>query len=495
MEIIQTVFLILYFGVLVLLSFYGAHRYLMAFLYAKHRNDVPKPRGTLKKLPPVTIQLPIFNEKYVVERLIDAVCKIRYPNELFEIQVLDDSTDETVDIARSHVEKWQKKGIDISHVHRTNRHGYKAGALEEGMKVAKGEFIAVFDADFVPQPDFLEKTVHYFIDGEIGMVQVRWDHINRNYSLLTQAQSILLDGHFIIEHTARNRSDRFFNFNGTAGIWRKVCIEEAGGWQHDTLTEDLDLSYRAQEKGWKFIFLIDVLSPAEIPVEMNAFKTQQHRWAKGSIQTAKKILPRLLRSKLPFRVKQEAFCHLTNNVAHVLMVLLCLLMPLSTFIRIQKGWTLALLLDVPMFVLATYSVCSFYVLAQKEVGRTWGQRLIFLPFVLSLGIGLCLNSAKAVIEAMVNYKTGFTRTPKYAINSKQSKWKKSKYTSGRKILPYIELAFGLYFTLGIIYAISQGAFFNLPFLFLFQFGFLYVGMLSLFQTSFRFSRRAKASLS
>lgn len=337
MTTVEILFLGVYFSVLCVLAVYGSHRYRMAYLYYRHKFKLPTPRGVLSQLPRVTIQLPIFNEMYVVERLVDAVCRIDYPRELLEIQVLDDSTDETCAIARACVERHRQKGHDIVYVHRTNRQGYKAGALENGLLTARGEFVAVFDADFVPSPDFLHRTVPFFADSQVGMVQVRWGHLNRDFSILTQAQSIFLDGHFIIEHTARNRSGCFFNFNGTAGIWRRVTIADAGGWQHDTLTEDLDLSYRSQVKGWQFVFLNDVVSPAEVPVEMNAFKSQQHRWAKGSIQTARKLLPMILKSDLPFAVKREAFFHLTNNMAYLLMVLLSALMPLSMVVRFQHG--------------------------------------------------------------------------------------------------------------------------------------------------------------
>ncbi|MGQ0506888.1 MAG: cellulose synthase family protein, partial [Myxococcaceae bacterium] len=333
MTSIEILFLGVYFGVLFVLAVYGSHRYRMAYLYYRHKYKLPTPKGTLAQLPRVTIQLPIFNEMYVVERLVDSVCKIEYPSELLEIQVLDDSTDETCGIARAVVERNRRLGHNVVYIHRENRQGFKAGALENGLKLAQGEFVAVFDADFVPSPDFLKRTVPFFSDDKIGMVQVRWGHLNREYSILTQAQSIFLDGHFIIEHTARNRSGAFFNFNGTAGIWRRSTINDAGGWQHDTLTEDLDLSYRAQLKGWQFVFLPDVVSPAEVPVDMNAFKSQQHRWAKGSIQTARKLLPTILRSNLPTAVKREAFFHLTNNLAYLLMVLLSLLMPLSMVLR------------------------------------------------------------------------------------------------------------------------------------------------------------------
>ena len=300
---VEVLFLATYFLVLLILSIYGSHRYVMAYLYYKYKGNLPAPRGRFETPPRVTIQLPVYNEMYVVERLIDAVARIDYPRDRLEIQVLDDSTDETQGIARAKVERLKRHGHDIVYLHRNNRQGFKAGALQEGLKIARGELVAVFDADFVPSPDFLRKSVNYFTDERIGMVQVRWEHLNRDYSHLTQAQAIFLDGHFVIEHTARNRSGRFFNFNGTAGVWRRATIEDAGCWQHDTLTEDLDLSYRAQLKGWQFVYLPEVVSPAEVPVEMNAFKSQQHRWAKGSIQTARKLLPRILRSDLPREVK------------------------------------------------------------------------------------------------------------------------------------------------------------------------------------------------
>ena len=271
----------LYFAILITLSFYGSHRYLMIRLYKKYAagksDPEPAERFGDEDLPHVTIQLPMFNERYVAQRLIDAVAQIDYPRDRLEIQVLDDSTDDTTELCAQVVAQKREEGLDIVLIHREDRTGYKAGALEEGMHVAKGEFIAVFDADFVPKKDFLRQTIDYFTDPGIGMVQARWEHINREYSLLTRAQAILLDGHFVLEHTARNRSGRFFNFNGTAGIWRKQAILDAGGWEHDTLTEDLDLSYRSQLAGWRFMFLRDVTAPSEIPVEMNAFKAQQHR--------------------------------------------------------------------------------------------------------------------------------------------------------------------------------------------------------------------------
>lgn len=479
MTIVEIIFLGVYFSILAVLSVYGSHRYRMAYLYYRHKYKVPTPKGVLPVMPRVTIQLPIFNEMYVVERLVEAVCKIDYPRDLLEIQVLDDSTDETVAIARACVERNRQKGHNVTYVHRENRQGYKAGALENGLKLATGEYVAVFDADFVPSPDFLMRTVPFFADSEVGMVQVRWGHLNREFSVLTQAQSILLDGHFIIEHTARNRSGCFFNFNGTAGIWRRATIGDAGGWQHDTLTEDLDLSYRAQLKGWQFIFLPEVISPAEVPVDMNAFKSQQHRWAKGSIQTAKKLLPRILKSDLPFEVKREAFLHLTNNMAYLLMVLLSVMMPLSMVVRFNHGLYGTLFLDLPFFVTATASVGFFYVATQHEQGVRGWRRFKYLPFLMSLGLGMAISNAKAVLEALLNQQSAFSRTPKTGSQGKAQVKVAKAYRGTKTLLPFIELAFATYFTGALWFAVDAKIYTSIPFLLLFQLGFLYVGVSSL----------------
>ena len=484
---LEIAFLAIYFGVLVVLSLYGAHRYHMAYLYYRYKYNTPTPPPFEGPLPRVTIQLPIYNEMYVCERLIDAVCAIEYPRDRLEIQLLDDSTDETRHLASEAVQRWRSRGVEIHYLHRTDRTGYKAGALEAGLGSATGELIAVFDADFVPDPDFLRRTVPHFSEPDVGMVQVRWGHLNRAFSALTQAQAIMLDGHFVIEHTARNRSGRFFNFNGTAGVWRRQAIVDAGGWHHDTLTEDLDLSYRAQLEGWRFVFLPDVISPAEVPVEMNAFKSQQHRWAKGSIQTAKKLLPRIFKSELPRIVKIEAFFHLTNNLAYLLMVVLSILMPISVVIRFRHGWYGVLLLDFPFFVAATLSVCTFYVASQREVGMGWAHRLKYLPFLMSLGIGLSINNARAVLEALVNHESGFTRTPKHGVIEKggRKRWQQLRYRGDLASLqPFIEVALGLYLSYAVWFVIDRGVWASLPFLILFQVGFLYVGLMSLFQGRF-----------
>jgi cellulose synthase/poly-beta-1,6-N-acetylglucosamine synthase-like glycosyltransferase len=477
----ETLILATYFFVLVILAVYGWHRYYLVYLYMKNKDRVPVPAGPLGELPVVTIQLPIYNEMYVADRLIDAVCQIDYPRELLEIQVLDDSTDETRSVCERAVRRHAAQGIDITYIHRSDRTGYKAGALEAGMRVAKGEFIAIFDADFIPTEDFLQRTVVFFVDPKIAMVQARWGHINQDYSLLTKIQSILLDAHFVLEHGARNRGGLFFNFNGTAGIWRRAAIIDSGGWQHDTLTEDLDLSYRSQLRGWKFIFLPDLVAPAEVPVEMNSFKSQQHRWAKGSIQTCRKLLPRILRSNIPLGAKVEAFFHLTANFNYPLMCVLSVLMAPSMIIRYNMGWYEMLLIDVPLFLAATASVGNFYMVCQRELHEDWITRAKYLPFLMSVGIGLAVNNTKAVFEALLNKESEFARTPKYGIEVQADEWIGKKYRQSFLVQPMIELALGLYFTATVFYALANGIYGTLPFLVLFQVGFLYTGLLSIFQ--------------
>jgi cellulose synthase/poly-beta-1,6-N-acetylglucosamine synthase-like glycosyltransferase len=407
--------------------------------------------------------------------------KIDYPRELLEIQVLDDSIDETQEVARAAVDRWAAAGHNVTYLHRTDRTGYKAGALEAGMRVATGEFIAIFDADFVPTQDFLMKTVPYFVEPKLAMVQARWGHVNQDYSLLTKAQSILLDGHFVLEHGGRNRSGHFFNFNGTAGVWRRTAIYDGGGWQHDTLTEDLDLSYRTQLRGWKFLFLPHLVAPAEVPVEMNAFKSQQHRWAKGSIQTCMKLLPSILQSDQPTGVKVEAFFHLTANFNYLLMSLLSILMFPSMVIRYNMGWSEMLLIDVPLFFAATASVANFYMVSQRELHADWKTRLRYIPFLMSIGIGLAVNNTRAVLEALLKRESAFARTPKYGIERAADEWVGKKYRQTVAIQPLIEVALGLYFTMTVFYALANGIYGTLPFLVLFQVGFLYTGLLSVIQ--------------
>jgi cellulose synthase/poly-beta-1,6-N-acetylglucosamine synthase-like glycosyltransferase len=478
--------LIPYFVVLVLLASYGLHRYVLVYLYYKHRDKrTTEPAALFDDLPRVTVQLPIFNEQYVVERLLDAVSKLKYPREKLDIQVLDDSTDETMDVARNLVERYAALGNPITYHHRTKREGFKAGALAEGMNTAKGEFIAIFDADFTPPEDFLLRTIHHFTDPKTGMVQTRWTHINRNYSFLTQVEAILLDGHFVLEHSGRARSGVFFNFNGTAGVWRRKAIEEAGGWQHDTLTEDTDLSYRAQLKGWKFIYLQDVECPAELPVEMTAFKTQQARWAKGLVQTGKKILPQVLRSHAPWRTKVEAWYHLTANLSYPLMVVLSVLLLPAMVIRFYQGWFQMVYIDLPLFLASTFSISSFYLVSQRELfPKTWPRALIYLPFLMALGIGLTVTNTKAVIEALIGKQSAFARTPKYRVESKLDKVGAKRYRKRLGWVPWVELLIGAYFALTVYYAIENENYITVPFLVLFVVGYWYTGLMSLLQGRF-----------
>jgi len=478
--------LIPYFIVLVILAAYGAHRYWMVYLYYKYKkNKTTEPAGHFYDLPRITVQLPIFNEQYVVDRLLDAVCRLDYPKEKLDIQLLDDSTDETVEVARILVDRYVALGHPVTYIHRENRQGFKAGALEAGLKTAKGEFIAIFDADFVPPPDFLLKCVHHFTDPKVGMVQTRWTHINRNYSLLTQVEAILLDGHFVLEHSARSRSGVFFNFNGTAGMWRRCAIDEAGGWEHDTLTEDTDLSYRAQLKGWKFVYLQDVECPAELPVEMTAFKTQQARWAKGLIQVSKKILPMVLKSDAPRAVKIEACYHLTANLSYPLMIVLSVLLMPAMIIRFYQGWFQMLYIDLPLFMASTFSISSFYLVSQKELfPKSWPRSLLYLPLLMALGIGLTITNTRAVLEALVGKQTAFARTPKYRVESKSDRVGAKKYRKRLGWVPWIELLIGTYFALAVFYAIDNENYFTVPFLLLFVIGYWCTGLMSLLQGRF-----------
>ena len=478
-----------YFIVLLVLAMYGMHRYALLYNYFVYRKNIPAVPPAVAKWPKVTIQLPIFNERYVIERLVDAVAQFDYPRELLDIQVLDDSTDETQQVARACVERHAAEGLPIVYIHRTNRQGFKAGALENGLRTARGEFVAIFDADFIPQVDFLRRTIPYFLDpnggGGIGMVQARWTYLNSDYSLLTRVETILLDGHFVIEHGGRSRRGTFFNFNGTAGVWRRSAIDAAGGWEHDTLTEDTDLSYRAQLKGWKFLYLPDIECASELPVDMNGFKAQQARWAKGLMQTAKKILPKVFRADVPWHIKSEAFFHLTANISYPLMVLLSTMLLPAMIVRFYQGWFQMLVIDLPLFLASTCSISSFYLAAQKELRpKSWLTTFLYMPFVMATGIGLSVRNAQAVLEALAGKKTEFTRTPKFKIEGKSGTFAAKKYTNKSGWMPYFEVALGLYFALAVLYAFRNENYATTPFLLLFVWGYLYTGFMSLSQSWF-----------
>jgi cellulose synthase/poly-beta-1,6-N-acetylglucosamine synthase-like glycosyltransferase len=471
-----------YFIVLFVLAVYGLHRYWLVYDYFMYSKNVPGPPPEVAYWPRVTIQLPIFNERYVIERLVESISRFDYPRELLDVQVLDDSTDETQQVARDCVERFAAQGMPIVYIHRTNREGYKAGALENGLRTAKGDLVAIFDADFLPEPDFLRRTVPYFQNREIGMVQARWTYLNRDYSLLTQVETILLDGHFVVEHGGRSRRGTFFNFNGTAGVWRREAIDDAGGWQHDTLTEDTDLSYRAQLAGWKFLYLPDIECASELPVDMNGFKAQQARWAKGLMQTAKKILPRVMKSDAPWHVKAEAFFHLTANISYPLMVLLSTMLLPAMIVRFYQGWFQMLVIDLPLFLASTCSISSFYLVAQKELRpKNWWRTFLYMPFVMATGIGISVRNAQAVIEAIVGKKSEFARTPKYKIEGKKDSIGAKKYRNKAGWMPYAELILGIYFAFTVLYAISNENYATVPFLLLFVWGYLYTGFMSLGQ--------------
>ncbi|HKP86018.1 MAG TPA: glycosyltransferase, partial [Blastocatellia bacterium] len=475
-----------YFGILGLLSVYGVYRYRLVYLFLRYRNHRPQPKASYgpNRLPRITVQLPLFNEMYVAERLIDAVVKLDYPRELLEIQVLDDSTDDTVEIASRVVKKYFDEGFDITYHHRTDRTGFKAGALEAGLKKSSGELLLVFDADFAPRPDCIRRMVDYFTDERVGMVQMRWSHINEEYSLLTKVQAIMLDGHFVVEQTARNRCGGFFNFNGTAGMWRREAIEWSGGWQHDTLAEDTDLSYRAQLMGWRFVYLMDDDVPAELPVEMNAFKSQQKRWAKGVVQVGIKLMRRMWHDpRLPVRVKLEQFFRLTGNLAAPLVIVLALINLPILIVRYNQGLFHLFALDIPILTFSTVSVIVYYLVTQWHLHpKTWKRTIKYIPFVMSMGIALTFSNARAVIEAVLGVKTPFVRTPKYRIEeSSDTTWVKKSYVPRRISLPWLELAFAFYFIFTIWYAVKSHIFGTLPFLMIYLCGYAYAAAMSIAQ--------------
>lgn len=478
--------LLLYFTILTVLAIYGGYRVKQVVDFWRYRKFIPKPKAHFAEadLPFVTVQLPLYNEMYVVERLVKAVTEIDYPSEKLEIQVLDDSTDETSRIAAATVARYAREGFDIHYVHRDDRTGFKAGALEAGLKTAKGELLAIFDADFVPKPDCLRKLVDFFTDPLVGCAQMRWSHINGNYNLLTRLQTIMLDGHFVVEQTTRNRTGGFFNFNGTAGIWRRRAIAMSGGWQHDTLTEDTDLSFRAQLMGWKFVYLLDEEAPAEIPVEINAFKAQQRRWAKGVMQVGIKLYPRIWLAPLPLRVKLEMFFRLTGNISYPLMIIASFLQGPLLLVRYNQPFYHLMILDLPLLFFSSISVFLFYGTAVWYLDENRAPRLLHLPLVMALGIGLAFSNARAVMEALLGIKSEFVRTPKYSVEQTDDEtWKRKKYKRKRGLLPLVELGFAVYFLLAMIYAARLHMWGTIPFLSLFFIGFGYMGVMSILQTA------------
>jgi cellulose synthase/poly-beta-1,6-N-acetylglucosamine synthase-like glycosyltransferase len=466
------------------LVMYGLNSYYTIFLFLRHSrkcriadrkaiNNFYR-HTKLDQLPRVTTQLPVFNEANCVERLIDSVCAMDYPKHLHEIQVLDDSTDGCVEISRAKVAEMQAKGYDIKLLTRIDRVDFKAGALKAGLEVCSGEFVAIFDADFVPQPDFLLKTVPYMVmDTGVGMVQGRWGHLNRSESGLTLAQSIGIDGHFVIEQSARSWGQLFMNFNGTAGVWRKQAIEDAGGWEGDTLTEDMDLSYRSQLAGWRMKFVFDVVVPAELPADINAFKSQQYRWAKGSIQTGIKLLPRVFKTNVPFRVKFQSLMHTTHYMIHPLMFLTAILaLPLLTWYKMDiQGWPFIVVFTLILFSAMAPSTL-YYVAQRSSQSRGWKWRLLALPLLMSLGVGIAINNTRAVFSAIIGRKGAFIRTPKRGDKVL------SIYAQKFPVVALMEILLGTYCVIGLLAYLEASKYLVGPFLALYAIGFLAVGVLS-----------------
>lgn len=495
--------LVVYFTALFLLFLYGINCYIMIHLHRRARERMLQADDEVWRrwqqpghdLPVVTVQLPIYNERYVVQRLIDAVVRLEYPREKLEIQVLDDSTDETTAIAGELVEAYRRAGTDITLLHRRTRTGYKAGALRDGLAGARGEFVAIFDADFVPTPDFLMKTLPFFQDPGIAMVQVRWGHINRDYSLLTLVQSFGIDGHFWVEQAARCWSGLCMNFNGTAGIWRRTAIDDAGGWQADTLTEDLDLSYRAQLKGWRMKFLPQVVCPAEVPVQLTGARSQQHRWAKGSIQTARKIVPRILKTDLPLFTKYQAVFHLTNYMVHPLMLLVVLSAPLllqsERFLTVREH----LLAVAAFFSVATFGPSSMYLYAQRDLYPDWTRRLWAFPALLVFGTGIALNNTKAIVEGLFNVRGAFIRTPKFRIEKRSDTWVGKRYRAPVPWLSLFEALLALYCVYGVSLFLQRGTYLIDPFLLLYSIGFATVAGMSVWESLWNLRKPRSIQLS
>ncbi len=466
----------IYVGAAVMLALYGVNSLVMLALYLRHRGRT-LPLPPLASTPRVTVQLPIYNERYVVERLIDAVAALDYPRDRFQIQVLDDSTDETTAIARDRAAYHRRRGVDIVVIHRTERTGFKAGALAHGLSTATGEFIAVFDADFVPAPDFLQQTIPCFLaQPDLGLIQTRWGHINGDYSLLTRAQTLALDGHFVVEQTARQRAGLFMNFNGTAGVWRRACIEDSGGWQGDTLSEDLDLSYRAQLRGWRFLFLPDVVSPAEVPPHVAAFKRQQFRWAKGSIQCLRKLGWAVLTAREPLFKRVQGLIHLSSYLVHPLMLVLLL-----------TSLPLMLWGGMPSVHLAYLSLASagpplLYAVAQRALYDGWRRRWAVFPVLALLGTGVALSNTQAVIEALLGRRQSFRRTPKFRLESRGDHWRDKEYSLPFSWLTLGEAALALYAGITVIVACLRGNVYAVPFLLLYVAGFGYVAALGLWHS-------------
>ncbi len=473
MKIVEIIVLALYTFSLSILLLFSFGQLVLIYFYTKSAKTKNNPQKQLfKELPIITIQLPVYNEVYVIERLIKAVCEINYPKNSLEIQVLDDSDDETTTIAAKLISEYQQKGVDVKLIHRNSKTGFKAGALQNGLKQCKGDFIAIFDADFLPSSTILKDLIHEFIDDNIGMVQSRWSHLNEDISLLTKIQAFGLDGHFSVEQQGRYAGNLFMNFNGTAGIWRKTCIEDAGGWQHDTLTEDLDLSYRAQLKGWKFKYLEAVVTPAELPININAYKSQQHRWTKGAVETSIKIWPLIRQSEASFKQKVFGFLHLFNAYAFVLILLTCLLSIPVVIIKSGQNIYNQYFNIMSVFLIGFIVMILFYFTSWRKRKTSIIGFILRFPGFLAISMAMSLHNSIAVLEGVFKIKTDFIRTPKFNSINKTAGLLPNKYL--HKNLPitfFIELLCFMLFSFGFVYGILNKDYGLLLFHLLLSFGF------------------------
>ena len=483
---ISSIILISYIISLSILFIFGSHGFNMIYYYfktyKKRKENLKDEDFVLKEYPLVTIQLPLYNERYVITRLIDAALRIEYPRERVEFQILDDSTDDTTVIISKHIQKYIEQGYDIRHIHRTNRKGYKAGALKEGLETAKGDYVAIFDADFIPRKKFLLRTLPYFSrDDKLGLVQTRWEHLNREYNLMTKTEAIALDGHFVIEQAVRNRAGFFINFNGTGGVWRKQCIFDAGNWEADTLTEDLDLSYRAQMKGWHFKYLINFTSPAELPSEINSLKSQQFRWTKGAIETSKKIFPKVIKSKMPLKMKIQSFIHLCSNLAYP-FILLAAILNLPVMLVKESGHYDDVFRFMSIFIFAFVSSFLFYLYSQKDVYPDWQKRIIYFPVFMAGSMGFSVNNTKAVFEGIINKKSEFVRTPKFKIMHHKDSWHDKKYLTKKiSFTTFIEAFLAVYCFTGVVLSVIFVQIAAIPFQLMFASGFGLISFLSIRQ--------------
>ncbi|MCR9253276.1 MAG: glycosyltransferase family 2 protein [bacterium] len=446
---------------LLIISIFSLGQLNLTLHYFRSRKEEKNTDLDAKDLPFITIQLPVYNEYYVVDRLIDSVSAFDYPKELFEVQVLDDSDDETVERIASKVASLQSDGLQIEHIRRPERVGFKAGALKYGTEIAKGEFIAIFDADFLPKQEFLKDTIKFFDNPKVGMVQTRWGHINKDYSLITKMQAFGLDAHFTVEQKGRYVAGSFISFNGTAGVWRKECIKDAGGWQSDTLTEDLDLSYRAQLKGWQFKYMEDVVSPAELPIIMSAVKSQQYRWNKGAAETAKKNMGKVIKAELPFRKKLHAVMHLLNSSVFVFLLIAATLSIPMLYLK-EANPELKLVFDLgSVFIIGFIAMAVFYWASSKRIepGNTWKYYLVNFPLFLTFSMGLALHNAIAVLEGYFGMKSPFIRTPKFNVLKSGDSWGGNKYVMPKiTIATILEGLLCIYFIFGIGSGVILGDF-------------------------------------